>query len=313
MTKAILSVNCNCFTNRWTEPNEWTRVCAEELGIDTVQFCIDLIDPYYPWDLQRRLLDETLEAATRHGIHIKNSFGGHHSHQHYLGHPDEEVRRESERWFRRSIDQTAYLGAEGFGTCFAIMTVRDNAHPDRRSAIMSEATQAYYRLAEYAAEKGLKYLSFETTSTERESCATIRETREVLQALRDTAIPMKLCLDVGHRNLGSGQPEDADHLAWIRAFGRETATIHLQQTDSSASCHWPFTEPYNRKGVIDAHAVLDTVLAHCEGEILMPLELTAKAFYPQEFTYLDQLKQSVEYWRQIMDGRTWKVSNLAAQ
>ena len=124
MTRAILGINCNCFTNRWTEPEAWTRVCAEELGIDTVQYCIDLLDPYYPWELQRRICDESLAAAHRYGITIKSSFGGHHSHQHYLGHPDEEVRRESERWFKRCIDQTAYLGAEGFGTWLNIGATR---------------------------------------------------------------------------------------------------------------------------------------------------------------------------------------------
>ncbi len=313
MTKAILSINCNCFTNRWTEPEEWTKLCSQELGIDTVQYCIDLVDPYYPWDLQRRLLDETREAAEKFGIHIKSSFGGHHSHQHYLGHPDREVRQESERWYRRCIDQTAYLGAEGFGTCFAIMTVRDNTDPVRRSLIMAEALEAYRRLGGYGAEKGLKYLSFETTSTDRESCATIAETRMVLDALRDMAIPMKLCLDVGHRNLGSRDPEDADHLAWIRRFGRETATIHIQQTDNTASCHWPFTQAYNLKGIIDASRVLETVLCHGAGEILLALEVGAKAFYPHEFEYCDQLKASVDHWREVMGGRTWIVSETAGR
>jgi len=313
MTKAIFALNCNCFTNRWTEPGEWTRLCAEELGVDTVQFCIDLIDPYYPWDLQRKLMDQTLDAAAKHGIQLKSSFGGHHSHQHYLGHPDAEVRRESERWFHRCIDQTAYLKAEGFGTCYAIMTIADDAKPERRAFIMQDAADAYRRLAEYGAEKGLAYLSFETTSVSRETCATIAETRQVLDDLDDMAIPMKLCLDVGHRNLGTDNPDDADPLAWIRAFGRESSVVHIQQTDNSASCHWPFTRVNNERGIIDAQTVLNEVLAHCEGEVMLAMEVGAKAFYPSEYQYLDMLKESVNYWREAMGGKTWMTSQALAR
>lgn len=302
MTKVYLAANCNCFTNRWTEPEEWTRLCAEDLGIDTVQYCIDLLDPYYPWDLQKRICDETLSAAQKYGINIKSNFGGHHSHQHYLGHPDEEVRRESERWFKRCIDQTAYLGAEGFGTCFAIMTVKDNADPVRREKIMKDALEAYRRLAEYGAEKGLKYLSFETTSVPRESCATIEETRWVLDQLKDMAIPMKLCLDVGHRNLGSGDPRDGDPYAWIRELGNDTSVLHIQQTDNSGSCHWPFTEEYNKKGIIDGEKIIDAVEESCDGEIMLSLEVGAKAFYPSEYKFPEMLRQSFDYWRKCMSS-----------
>lgn len=300
MSSILLGLNCNCFTNRWTEPEEWTRLCAQELGVHVVQYCIDLLDPYYPWAIQQRICDETLNAAAKHGITIKSSFGGHHSHQHYLGHPDKEAREESERWFRRCIDQTAYLGADGFGTCFAIMTVADNANPARRELIMKEAADAYRRLAEYGAEKGLKYLSFETTSVDRESCATLAETREVMDSLKDMAIPMTLCLDVGHRNLGTANPGDGDPHAWIRAFGKEASVIHIQQTDDSASCHWPFTDTYNCRGIIRADEILATVRASCPGEVMLAFELGAKAFYPSEFGYVELLRQSVDHWKRHM-------------
>ena len=56
MTKIFLGFNCNCFTNRYDEPEEWTRICAE-LGIKYVMFNIDLIEPYWPWDVQKKLCD----------------------------------------------------------------------------------------------------------------------------------------------------------------------------------------------------------------------------------------------------------------
>ncbi len=56
------------------------------------------------------------------------------------------------------------------------------------------------------------------------------------------AVPMMLCLDVGHRDVGSGDPRDGDPIAWIEEFGSISPVIHLQQTDNTASHHWPFTE-----------------------------------------------------------------------
>ena len=248
MVKILLGFNCNCFTNRYDEPEEWARICAE-LGIGHVMFSIDLIDPYWPWAVQKNLCDRTLKACRDNDVEVRCSFGGHHNHQHYLGHPDEEVRRHAEDWFKRCIDQTAYLGGKSFGTCFAIQTCK--AHHDKklRAKILAEAIEAYYRLGDYAAEAGLEALAYEMTSVERESCATFQENDDVLERCSKMAVPMKICLDMGHRNL-AGLPEEANHLEWIRRYGARCDVIDCQQTDLTASHHWPFTEHYNTKGII---------------------------------------------------------------
>ncbi len=297
MAKLLLGVNCNCFTNRYTEPEEWTRICSDELGIETVQFSIDLLDPYYPWELQKKICDETLNECSKRGIRIKANFGGHFSHQHYLGHPDKEVRNEAERWFKRMIDQTSYLGAEGTGTCFAIMTVHTNENPKLRENILKEAIEAYFRLAEYAKFKNLKYLMFETTSTPRESCSTISETKKILNRCKGMAVPMMLNLDVGHRDIGSGDPRDADAIAWIEEFGSVSPVIHIQQTDDSASNHWPFTEGKNTVGIIDPKRIIEAAEKSELDEVLLAFEISAKAFYPHEQNFLRSLKASAEYWR----------------
>ena len=296
MTRVLLGFNCNCFTNRYDEPEEWTRICAE-LGVRHVMFNIDLIDPYWPWALQRRLADRTLAACARYGITIHCSFGGHHGHQHYLGHPDPACRREAERFFRRAIRQTAYLGGKSFGTCFAIQTVRCHSDPGLRRAILEEAFAAYRRLAEYGAELGLAALAYEMTSVPRETCATFQENDEVLARGREMAIPLRICLDLGHRNL-AGTPEEADHLAWIRRYGRHCDVIDCQQTDREASRHWPFTEEFNAQGAIRGEEVLAAIHASGAAEILLALEIRTPAYHPQEHTHLDGLRASVQYWRQ---------------
>lgn len=295
MSKILLGFNCNCFTNRYDEPEEWTRLCAE-MGVKHVMFNIDLIDPNWSWDVQRRMCDRTLKACEKHGVSIYSSFGGHHGHQHYLGHPEPDCRREAEEFFRRSIRQTAYLGGKSFGTCFAIMTVRCHRDPNLRAKGMEDAIASYHRLAEYGAEVGLKALAYEMTSVPRETCATFEENDYVLSRCGKMAIPMRICLDMGHRNM-AGKPEEADHLAWIRRYGRVCDVIDCQQTDLAASRHWPFTAENNAKGIIRPEEVVKAVRDSGAQETLLAFELRTGAFHPEEDAHVNRLRESVDYWR----------------
>jgi hypothetical protein len=296
VARILLGFNCNCFTNRYDEPGEWAKICAQ-LDVRHVMFNIDLIDPYWPWDLQRRLCDETLEACARHGVSIHASFGGHHGHQHYLGHPDEACRREAESFFRRAVRQTAYLGGRSFGTCFAIQTVRSQDDPVARSAIIEDALGAYQRLAEYGAEMGLEALAYEMTSVPRETCATFAENDYVLERGAGMAIPLRVCLDLGHRNLAAS-PEEADHLAWIRRYATRCDVIDCQQTDMRASRHWPFTPEHNQQGVIRGDEVVAAIEESGAEEVLLAFEIRTSAYYPQEHEHLAGLESSVAYWRE---------------
>lgn len=295
MSHITLGFNCNCFTNRYDEPEEWTRLCRE-MGIWAVMFNIDLIDPYWPWDLQKRLADRTLDACAKNGVRIVSSFGGHHGHQHYLGHPDPDCRREAERFFRLAIRQVVYLGAASFGTCFAIQVVRTDSDSRLRAQVMVDALEAYRRLADYGAEVGLRALAYEMTSVPRETCATFEENDRVLEAGETFAIPLRICLDMGHR-LKNGTPQEADHLEWIRRYAKRCDVIDCQQTDASASRHWPFTAEANARGIIRAEEVVAAINDSGAGDVLLAFEIRTPAFFPQEDHYLDNLRASVDHWR----------------
>ena len=295
MAKIKLGFNCNCFTNRFDEPEVWPKIC-HDLGIRHVMFNIDLIDPYWPWELQQRLLDDTLNCCAKHGVAIDASFGGHNGHQHYMGHPDPGCRKEAENFFRRAIRQTAYLGGKSFGTCFAIQTARANADPVLRVAVMEDAFAIYERLAEYGAQEGLGALAYEMTSVPRETCATFAENDYVLEQCAKFAIPMRICLDMGHRNM-NGSPEEADHLAWIRRYAACCDVIDCQQTDMAASRHWPFTDENNAKGIIDGGEVVAAIEQSGAREVLLAFELRTPAYFPQDDAHIDDLRRSVEYWR----------------
>lgn len=302
MTRILLGIDCNFAANRYTEPEVWTEIVAQELGLRYVQYATDLLDPYLPLSIQERVCRQTLQACQKRGLIIYNTFGGNYARQHWLGHPDEEIRRESESWLRRLIHQTSLLGAEGTGTAFGIMSVKDSQDPQRREYLIEEMVQAYRRLAHYAREVGLQYLMFEPMSVPREMACTIKETRMLLSLLEDLEVPMKLCLDVGHGDVSSGNPADSDPCAWIREFGLLAPVIHIHQTDKEASRHWPFTEKYNRIGLIRPQEIVKAIKDSGAEEVLLALEVTHRAFYPDEYQVIQDLKESVDYWREFVDG-----------
>lgn len=253
-----LGFDLNCFSNRYMEPEAWTDFVAS-CGVHVVQFNFDLIDFLLPWKVQQGLVERTRACCDAKGIRIKCAFGGHNHHQNYLGHPDDTVAAAYEDFYRRMADLTAALGGEGFGTCFAITTTRVQQDPVRRAGIINRAVDAYHRLAEYSRAAGLQYLLYETTSTPRETCATFAENDEVLKRLESMAIPMRLCLDVGHRNQEvTGAPE-TDPYAWIRKYGRVAPLIHIQQCNREGSHHWPFTERQDARGDITPYEILQAV------------------------------------------------------
>lgn len=302
VTRILLGVDCNFAANRYTEPEVWTEIVAKKLGLRYVQYATDLLDPYLPLSIQERVCRETLQACQKRGLTIYNTFGGNLARQHWLGHPDEEIRREAENWLKRLIYQASLLEAEGTGVCFGIMTVRYSEDPQRRQYLIEEMVQAYRRLAHYARREGLKYLMFEPMSVPREMACTIKETRMLLSLLENLEVPMKLCLDVGHGDVSSDDPADSDPYAWIREFGPLAPTIHIQQTDKEASRHWPFTEKYNRIGVIRPQEIVKAIGDSGAEEVLLALEVTHRAFYPDEYRVIKDLKESVDYWREFVNG-----------
>lgn len=296
--KVRLGFDLNCFSNRYVEPEVWTDFVAS-CGVGVVQFNFDLIDFLLPRRIQDRIAARTVECCKDKGIRIKCAFGGHNHHQNYLGHPDDEVAEAYEEFYKRMADLTAILGAEGFGTCFAITSVAVDRNPARRREVISRAVEAYHRIAEYGKNVGLKYLLYEMTSVRRETCSTFAENHFVLEKMNDAALPMLVCLDVGHRDQSVPGAPEADPYEWIREYGGVSPLIHIQQCNSGGSHHWPFTREYNAKGDIDPEKVLGAIAeSGAEHEILLALEIRHRAYYPDEDNLEGNLRQSVAYWRQ---------------
>lgn len=293
-----LGLDLNCFSNRYLEPEAWTDLVAS-MGIRVVQFNFDIIDFLLPNAIQDRLVAGTVRCCRTKNIRIKCAFGGHNHHQNYLGHPDNEVARAYEKFYKRMADLTVALGGEGFGTCFAITTVNVQKNAKRRSEILDRAVEAYHRIAAYAKRIGLRYLLYEITSVPRETGATFQENDLILEQMKEAAVPMMLCLDVGHRNRQNPHAPEADPYRWIEKYANVSPLIHIHQCNAGGSHHWPFTAEYNAKGDVSPDKLLQVLKkSGVEHEVLLALEIRHRAYYPDEDKIEENLLRSVEYWRQ---------------
>ncbi len=110
--------------------------------------------------------------------------------------------------------------------------------------------------------------------------------------------------------------EDGDEYIWLEQLGCYSPIIHLQQTCGYSSSHLPFTEEFNRQGIIFADKVLKTLAYSYERdeEDGMPpkckdIYLTIEVFSGTADLNIDiinNLIETVKYWRQYipLDGLT---------
>ncbi len=102
-------------------------------------------------------------------------------------------------------------------------------------------------------------------------------------------------------------PRDSDLYAWIEQLGAYSPIIHLQQTDGTSSAHRPFTDAYNRIGIVEPARVLvalrqayqqpnDASLPPPCADIVLTLEIfSGTAERPNDI--LRSIRESVAYWR----------------
>lgn len=298
-----LGINTGFAINRFPLPEEWIPVVADELGLDTVQFTADLLNPFLPDGLVAREAEKIRGLCDKYGIWVQTTFTSAFTRVNHLMHPNPELQRVWLAWFKKFLKLSRDLGAEGAGSHFGIMSVPDNANPAIREQRINEAVANWRELAAYGAEIGLDYLLFEPMSIPRECGETIAATRDLLDRCgKDFAIPMRLCLDVDHGDLESTDPSDTDPHAWIRAFGTVSPCIHIKQSLLDKGGHYPFTEEYNSRGKIVPETILSTMDAAGVQRCTLLLEISHRERWPAEYRVVPDLKASVAHWRPAVTG-----------
>ena len=299
---ARLGIN-NCFAvKRWPDPGDWAAIVKNDLGLDTVELSLDLLEgPDTPAG-RDRLAEQTRAALARHGLRADTVFTGLAAYSlNLLMHPDAEYRAAARRWYKRVIDLTAQLGATAAGGHVGSLTVPDAADPATRAQRWAGLREHLAELAAYAHQRGLDHLLVENLVTDREP-STMVLIENILAERSVVHAPVQLCLDLGHPFVSGGSPADCDPYAWLAHFGPRIAEVQLQQSDGLADHHWPFTPERNATGLVDPARVLDTLAGAGVTDVLLILEVIPP-FEADDQQVIADLRASAGAWRQALAER----------
>lgn len=297
-----LGVSTGFAINRYPEPDDWVGIVADELGLDTVQFTADLLNPSLPEAIVLRQVELIRGLCDARGVHVESTFTSQFTRVNHLLHPDPDTRRAWVGWFKKWLEISAALGAVGGGSHFGILAMRDHLDPQTREQRIQDGVAAWRELSEHAAGLGMRYLIFEPMSVPRELGETIAATEDLMQRCTNFAVPMLLCLDVDHGDLQSSDPRDTDPHAWIRAFGTRSPVIHIKQSLRDKGGHYPFTPAYNERGKIIPEEILQTMRESGVEDCTLLLEISHRERWPTDYTVVDDLKASVAYWRPVVEA-----------
>ncbi|MDR1287167.1 MAG: sugar phosphate isomerase/epimerase [Treponema sp.] len=292
-----LGINLGFAVNKYTEPEVWSRIVREDLGLCYVQFVADLLNPFWPGEYIDDQLRRIRSAVKEYGITVESLFTGAFTRVNHLMNPDEAARKFWFDWFKRFLDMGRSLGAKNAGSHFGIMTFDTYNDPQKRKFILDEAVRSWQELSFYAEDLGYDCLIFEPMSVPREMANTIEETRELLDAVNARCgVPLKVCLDVGH----APHPSQRDPYSWIEALAARSPVIHLQQTVLHKSNHAPFTAGTNKTGIITREKVMDAVRKSGCTDALFAFEISHREHRDTDSCIIEDLKESAAYFRPVI-------------
>lgn len=296
--RITLGIN-NCFAvKRWTRPEQWAEIVQNELGLDAIQFSLDLLPPSFTPDAAIEHAGETRQAAESHDIQIRSVFTGLGAYGSNLLLSDSAAERDAaERWYEQIIAVTAEIGAHGTGGHIGAFTVPAFRDSTRHTALWADLVQRLRRLANVAKDAGLDYLLFENLAVDREPGYSISEAHQLEKDLAGAGVPWRLCLDLGHpAALHTGGDSDQP-VAWVHETWQNTPVIQLQQSPRGADHHGAFTSANNAAGLVQCDEILPALLEWDVPEIELYLEVIP-AHEADDDTVLRDLVESVAYWRE---------------
>lgn len=295
--KLRLGINTGFALNRFPIPEDWMKI-IHDLGLKYVQLTAEMLNPSWDEEIVNDYVERIMILSKQYGIKIDSIMTGAFTRVNHFSHPDLKARRFWINWFKKFIDLGVELGATNMSSHFGIMSHYDLRN--RKEEVLLQTVEAWKELAEYAKSKEMQYLSWEPMSVKREYGETIEATKKIQEMLKDSAIPIKLCLDVDHGDVSSLNPDDTNPYAWLREFAKDSPLIHLKQSLKDKGGHWPFIPEKNKEGKIIANNVIRTLEeGGCEESLLL-LELSFREREPFDSRILSDIKTSVDYWRQFV-------------
>lgn len=304
MVKLLLGVN-NCWAvKRWIEPEVWVEITATKLDLRYVQFSYDLLDPRSSNQALEDMVCRVIDTCRSYGVVIQSCFTGLAAYSfNLLSHPYISMRIDGYNWYVEAVKLASRLKAEAVGGHVGAISVKDYRDENRRAYITSILLDSLKSLSYRAVDLGLKSILVEPMPVPREIPATISEAEYMMTEIsKDPRASVKLCIDLGHAcNPEASTPEDRDPYEWVRRLARYTPCIHVQQTDGKADRHWPFTEEYNRVGIIQPNKLISALEDGRASQVYLFLEIIHPFEYPDD-KVLEELKESSRYWREYVEA-----------
>jgi sugar phosphate isomerase/epimerase len=233
-----LGVNLGFAVGRLTEPEAWAEFVRADLGLDTVQFTFDLLDPWWPevhrWGLIRRVR----AAAEARGLVIDSACAGrtHHIPARLLD-PDPAARSIARRWWRRACDVAGELGATAVGGPLGILSGPEAAAPPADH--YHDLLDSIEAITGHAAAVGLRKFLIEPTPLAREFPSTITQCQRLLDGLHGRCpIPAGFTLDIGRALFEPCYGPQASAESWISALGAGILMLRVDNTGRRGDPRW---------------------------------------------------------------------------
>jgi sugar phosphate isomerase/epimerase len=294
---STFGINLSFAIKRWPQPHQWVRIVREELGLDTVQFSFDLLDPW--WPEHEALAARARQAANAHGLTIHSAQVGLAQYTYNgLLHPDPDARAASVEWWHRAFRIAAELGASAMGGPVGALSVPELDEPGLRERRYGELVETLHALAEDARAAGLAALLVEPTPLPREIPSSIVESVRLAADLEDAAVPLRYVLDVGHALYRPLYGSETTLLDWLEPLAASVGVLHLQNTDFEGDSHWGWPDERGRFDVGGfGNDVRNAGLSH----VPVFLELF-DAFEADDAEVLARARSSVEHCRRSLGG-----------
>ena len=302
-----LSVNTGFLVNRYPSPSQWAKI-INELGVKHIQLTSDLFSPYYDDQILENYVHEINFLKKKYDFSITSVFTGGFTRVNHFCHPDKEVRDYWMKWFKKFTLYAAKLGAIRLGSHIGIMSIKDNLL--ERNLFQKRCVKLWKELAIYAGEQGLKELTWEHMSIEREQGHTRDDIDKIIDLFYNSEIPIKLCLDPDHGDITSKNPLDYEPYGLIKNYLPFSSQLHLKQTSFDKRKNSTFTKKNNKNGLIKADKVVSLIKDFLPKEerddYELILELNAREREPDDSNICEDIKCSLDYWRESLKNNDLK-------
>ena len=296
MDNISFGVNTGFAVNRYPLASDWLPIIKNS-KLKNVQITADILDPRNPKKFLEREIEYILNVSKQSGPTITSAFTGAFTRLNLFGHPDQSVRNYWLKWYKDFIDLSAKLGVKSLGGHLSIISLADDDNKSLRQERLDNIINIWVHLSEYALDQGIPTMIWEPMSISREFGETLTTAQYIQEKFDDkTKGTIKMCYDVDHGDILSKNMNDTNPYEWIKKFAYAIDCIHLKQSSTNKSGHWPFIDEYNQYGRIKKKEMIDCINENFSSNIDLYLELSFRERNPIDKKAPEYISKSAEYW-----------------